>query len=241
MVRRTRKKSIQVRGQEVVADDVGAPLERQQRRQGVRPADEVGGAQEPATDESADDPPLQRRDGRGHPVALGVVAEAVVRGGEVVLGPLGGGAIEDLLATVVAAHRGVVDEPPDAEDEVVGAVHDAVEEVDLRVSGRRQRLAAECLGRAEMPVLQPDERPGGDEAERRSREDAEGAVGTVEHVEGERLALGGADEDLAGAGDDLVLETRVVEAAVAEGHRLDGAAGDGAAHGDALELGDDGG
>ena len=41
------------------------------------------------------------------------------------------------------------------------------------------------------------------------------------------------------ARDDLVLEAGVVEAAVAEGHRLDRAAGDRAAEGDALELGDD--
>ena len=41
-----------------------------------------------------------------------------------------------------------------------------------------------------------------------------------------RLALGRAGDHFAGAGDHLVLQTAVVEAAVAVGHRLDRAAGD---------------
>jgi hypothetical protein len=58
----------------------------------------------------------------------------------------------------------------------------------------------------------------------------------VQHLEEQRVALPRAGEDLAGAGDDLVLGAGVVEAAVAERHGLDGAAGHGAADGDGLEL-----
>jgi hypothetical protein len=62
-------------------------------------------------------------------VALGVVAEEVVLGGEVVARALAGALVEDLEPAVVAEVGGGVDEVAEAEGEVVGGVDDAVDEV----------------------------------------------------------------------------------------------------------------
>ena len=65
----------------------------------------------------------------------------------------------------------------------------------------------------------------------------------MHHLEDETvLVVRRAAEHVAVGCDDLVLEARVVETAVLEGPGLEGAAGDGPADGDRLELGhDDGG
>ena len=64
---------------------------------------------------------------------------------------------------------------------------------------------------------------------------AEGAVDRM--VDKAQVVVGRAKEHFAGGGDNIVLYARVVESAVAEGHGLDRATGDGPSDSDGLELG----
>ena len=93
-------------------------------------------------------------------------------------------------------------------------------------------------GEVRVPaVVERDVRLGFDELEGDAREDRQRPVGAVQHVE--QLVVPAEHAALAGAGDDLVLQAAVVEAAEAERHRLHRAAGDGATERDALQFGDD--
>jgi hypothetical protein len=100
---------------------------------------------------------------------------------------------------------------------------------------------ADRVGGRISEIFHSDERLGRDELEGDLGEDAEGAVGAVDHFEREGLSIGGHAQDLARRRHDLVREAAIVKAPVAVGHRLHGAPGDRAADGDAAQLGHDGG
>ena len=122
---------------------------------------------------------------------------------------------------------------------MVGGVHDPVDEIDVGRRAAREKRLVERVRVTKAPVLDVHVRHGRHEREADARQDRERAVRAVDHAEEQRLLLRRAGDDLARAGHDLVGEAGIVEAAVAERRRLDRAPGDGAAHRDAFQLGDD--
>ena len=175
--------------QEDVAHQVGAAQHLlHDRSELVGQPDEVGRAEQPLAETAPDPFPLQRRHRGRQPVALGVVAEEVLLGGEQVGLLRLGRAVEDVLADVGGGRLAgsVVGEPSEAQREVPRAVHDAVDQVvllgDVESTGLGEG-SLELGGAGEMSVGHGDVLARRHEAERELREDAERAVAAVDVLE----------------------------------------------------------
>ena len=117
---------------------------------------------------------------------------------------------------------------------------DAVHEIDIPALEVGPDGCHIAVDRRVCLVTEVDEGLGRDQPEHEPRQDAYRPERAVHHLEDQRvLVVGRAGEHVAFRGDDLVLEAGVVEAAVYEGHGLDGAARHGPADGDCLQLRDD--
>ena len=149
--------------------------------------------------------------------------------------------VVDPLAGVVREVRRGVDHLAEREVVLVGGEHGAVAEVDplprppLRRGDLGERRRG-LLGGVEADVAQPDERPHRGQLDAQAQRVPERAVGVGQA--GEEIGVVDGREDLAGAGEDVGLDHRLVRQAVAERRRLDAEPDDRAAEGDGLELRD---
>src|SRR5262249_55939203 len=205
----------------------------------ARPTSSSGRAEDELADEEPDRLPLERRHRFREPVALGVVAEEVVEGRHAVALEARRALVVDVEPAVARGALGPIDEAAEADDELVGRVHDAVDEIEVAGGATGAQLGIEAREILEDAIGQLDERLGRHELEDELGEDAERAVRAGAHGEQVGVAVASDADHLAGAGHELVLVAGVVEAAVPEGHGLHRAAGDRAAERDALELGHD--
>ena len=167
-----------------------------------------------------------------------VVAEEVIGGAQVVFAAHCSGLVVGGDPVVGVGVRRAVHEMSEREDIEVGAVDNAVHEVHVELFGMCAdgRPIGFHIGVAF--VHDADDGLGRNELELEFAEDplcAERAVDRM--VDKAQVIFGRATEHIACGGDNIILDARVVESAVAKGHGLDRAAGNGPSDGDRFEFG----
>ena len=150
-------------------------------------------------------------------------------------------AVVDRLPGVVAHRSGSARPGAQAEVGLLGAEHhpvDVVHRDPVEPAGRRppRRGRHQLRHGTEADVAERDERLDRLQRDPQPERVAEGAVGVGEGAVELRVLLGGGRHHLAGTGQDVQLQHRLVRHPVAEGRRLDPQAADGAAQGDGPQL-----
>jgi len=121
-------------------------------------------------------------------------------------------------------------------------VDDAIHEVEVTAIGMAANRVRVVVERAVGLVGHLHVRLRGDESKLQLGKDAERPKRSMHHLEDERvLVVRSAPQDGPVAGEHLVFEAGVMKPTMTKRHRLEGASRHGAADGDRLELGDDGG
>jgi len=117
---------------------------------------------------------------------------------------------------------------------------DAVHEIHIPALEVRPDGGHVTGDRRVLLVTEVDEGFGRDQPEHEPRKDAYRSERAMHHLEDQRsFIVGRAGEHISFCGDDLILDARVVETSIYEGHGLDGASRHGPSDGDCLEFRDD--